>query len=299
MTKMLLSLAQVLFWSGLFLIPTAIVVWRVSRAKREYEAEAKEPFTDLPLRLPGESTREVADKHWEKAMDWFLALIAASTFLGFAVTQMQPRGEWLGIVLLALLMIGIAGVAGPKVLKSLREHWKYQLGFKGERVVAEELNQLLSQGWRVFHDVPFPGFNVDHVAVGPVGVFAIETKARRKWRNRKTVHPPHIVKWDGAMLTWPSGAKNQDGVDQAERNAATVAEFLSRSTGEPVQCKPVLTFPGWWVEVGGRGATIVASTKGLHKVLPICGGAGLTAPQMQRIVFQLEQRCRPDPKTNA
>ncbi len=49
------------------------------------------------------------------------------------------------------------------------------LGFLGEQAVGEELNFLIADGWRVFHDVEFdkhPGqetFNVDHVVVGPEG----------------------------------------------------------------------------------------------------------------------------------
>jgi hypothetical protein len=35
-------------------------------------------------------------------------------------------------------------------------------------------------GYQVFHDVQFERRNVDHVVVGPKGVFALETKTRRK-----------------------------------------------------------------------------------------------------------------------
>lgn len=57
-------------------------------------------------------------------------------------------------------------------------------------------------------------------------------------------------------------------VDHAERNAKprTVAEWLSKASGESVACQGVMTFPGWWVEVEGREAVVVAATKGLHRV---------------------------------
>jgi hypothetical protein len=45
-----------------------------------------------------------------------------------------------------------------------------RLGFKGERAVGEELNQLLRQGFHVFHDLPFDSFNIDHVIVGPTAL---------------------------------------------------------------------------------------------------------------------------------
>lgn len=49
---------------------------------------------------------------------------------------------------------------------------------------AEEINQLMRQGFTTFHDVPAePGFNIDHVIVGPTGVFAVETKGGRVRRD--------------------------------------------------------------------------------------------------------------------
>lgn len=296
MAKTLVDFVLMLGWIVAFFVPTLVVAWMIVRRKREYEAEAEEPFTDLPMQLPGESTRKRAEGHWDKAMEWFLLLAGASAFFGFAVTWMAGRQQVIGAVVFGVIIAVLAFVAVPRVMKSLQEYWNAQLGFKGERVVAEELNQLLALGWRVFHDVSFNGFNVDHIAVGPVGVFAVETKAKRKWKERATAHPAHMLKWDGRQITWPSGKKNDFGVAQADRNARTVAEFLSKSTGEPVICQPVLTLPGWWVELEGRGGVIVASTKGLHKVLLKCGCTPLNPARIQQIAFQLEQKCKPERK---
>ena len=296
MNAFLLSLVHLLFWIGLFYVPLLIVVWRLDRARKAYKTEAEEPFTDLPLRLPGESTRKAADAYFDKAIEWLLLLAGASALAGFAVAMAPEANRPVTAITFGVFVLIVALVSGPRLMKSLRAYWNYQLGFKGERVVAEELNQLLSQGWRVFHDVPFDGYNVDHVAVGPVGVFAVETKTRRKWKDRATVHAAHIVVWDGKQFTWPSGTKNEFGLDQAVRNAKTVGDFLSKATGESVSCQPVLTLPGWFIEPAGRGNVIVASPKGLHKVLPKCGPITLTAAQVQRVAFQLEQKCRPDGK---
>ena len=89
---------------------------------------------------------------------------------------------------------------------------------------------------------------------------------------------------------------NGFGVYQAERSAKTVAERPTKATGESVACQAVLTFPGWWVEVEGRGAVVVAATKGLHRVLVKCGGPLLPSERIQRIAYQFEQRCRQSEK---
>lgn len=51
-------------------------------------------------------------------------------------------------------------------------------GNHGERVVAELLDVLEGAGWRVLHDRYKPGStaNLDHVVVGPPGVFVIDAK---------------------------------------------------------------------------------------------------------------------------
>lgn len=38
----------------------------------------------------------------------------------------------------------------------------------------------------VFHDLEFPGFNIDHVVLGPNGIFLVETKAKGEHHSRKT-----------------------------------------------------------------------------------------------------------------
>ncbi|HEX5468572.1 MAG TPA: NERD domain-containing protein [Gaiellaceae bacterium] len=48
-------------------------------------------------------------------------------------------------------------------------------GAVGERQTEEALGELPG-GWRVFHDLPDGRGNLDHVAIGPGGVFAIDTK---------------------------------------------------------------------------------------------------------------------------
>jgi hypothetical protein len=287
------KLLQTIAWQLLFVSPIiSAVIWMRAR-RRAYEREADEPFSDLPLRLPGESTQKAAEEHWERGMNWFEAMALFSGLSGLYVGLAPPEQRLSHAIVLGGINLVVAAIATPRVAKSLRQYWNHKLGFRGERFVAEELNQLLAYGWRVFHDVPFDGYNVDHVVVGPSGVFAVETKTRRKWKAHATAHAAHIVKWDGRQLTWPSGSKNDFGLEQARRNARSTAEFISKACGESITCQPVLTLPGWWVEMVGRGDVVVASTKGLHKVLQKLGNTPTSAELIQRIAYQLEQRCKP------
>ena len=54
------------------------------------------------------------------------------------------------------------------------ENW--QTGALGERATAKVLRQLEDQGWVVLHDLPAGRGNVDHIVVGPAGVFLLDSK---------------------------------------------------------------------------------------------------------------------------
>jgi len=54
----------------------------------------------------------------------------------------------------------------------------------GERWTGQALRELESQGWRIFDDLTASHGNIDHVVVGPSGVFLLDSK---RWRGSVTV----------------------------------------------------------------------------------------------------------------
>ncbi len=50
-------------------------------------------------------------------------------------------------------------------------------GARGEEHVGGLVNELTDGGWRVIHDASFGHGNVDHILIGPPGIFTIETKS--------------------------------------------------------------------------------------------------------------------------
>ena len=84
----------------------------------------------------------------------------------------------------------------------------------------------LPPGFTVFNDLKLASVKVDHVVVGPSGVWAMETQAN-----------PGFVQERGGSV-WVDGAPmGKDPRRQARAGAAAVAELLERETGER-----------WWVE---------------------------------------------------
>lgn len=59
-----------------------------------------------------------------------------------------------------------------------REYEAWSQGAEGEEVVGRILEELAGDGWCVIHDVSFGRGNIDHVVIGPGGIFTVETKSR-------------------------------------------------------------------------------------------------------------------------
>jgi len=60
-----------------------------------------------------------------------------------------------------------------------RDYGSWSQGAEGEEVVGKILEGLVADGWQVVHDVSLGRGNIDHVVVGPAGLFTVETKSRR------------------------------------------------------------------------------------------------------------------------
>ncbi len=134
-------------------------------------------------------------------------------------------------------------------------------------------------------------FNIDHVVIAPQGVFAVETKGYAK-PNRDGGTADATVVFDGKALVFPqwSGSKP---LEQADRQAKWLATWLTSATGERVHVAPVVALPGWYVDRKGRGDVLVFSGRELRKhLLRARTAQPIAAEQVQRIVHQVEQRCR-------
>ncbi len=207
--------------------------------------EKRSPLREKPLRAPGESVDETRRQIFvdRVAVPVTLAggaivLAALEWFRAYADVPPQP---WAFTVLAVMA----AGYAAYRVRQGLPQLKALQLASLGEKSVGQMLETLRKQGYQVFHDVIGPGFNIDHVLIGPAGVFTIETKTHRKRPNAK-------VLFDGETLTIDGRKPDRNPVVQAQAQARWLSHCLEESTGCPYRVKPVILFPGWWVEQTGR-----------------------------------------------
>lgn len=275
---------------ALFFGPFLVLCYFAHRRRQRYRAEAEAPFTRLPMRPPGESLRLKIETLGEKLDECLLILLFGSA-VAACLVAFSPEKQRTVLLISAVLMLAVLYVrTGRTLFTTQRQLWNHRLGFMGERVVGEALNQLLADGYRVFHDLPFEDFNIDHVVAGSAGVYAVETKTRGKPLDM----PGNVrakVTFDGEWLIYPKN-RTRDALDQVERNAKTLAQWLTSATGEFTEVKAMLVLPGWFVECKAVGKVTVLNEKMARSFFQKRVAAPLSGAQIQRIAHQLAERCR-------
>lgn len=153
----------------------------------------------------------------------------------------QYRKKTLGWSLAARVAgaVGLGGLertCGERVEAAERTWGK---GGKAEVAVGAELDRLKGKGFAVAHDIAHPRVgNIDHAAVGPSGIFVVETKSQEK---KVSVAEP------GGRLLLDGHAPQKDFVAQAAREGALLAELLGVHPG---LVRPIICFPNGWVKKG-------------------------------------------------
>jgi hypothetical protein len=241
------------------------------------------------LRPAGHSLREQAD---ELQADLMLYMTLSICIVTVAVTGLVDRP--FGVVTVLFLLVIVGSLFAAALLKSrsiVKDLDRRRLGLDGELATAEELNQLMRHGYYVFHDFPATEkFNIDHIVIGPAGVFAVETKAHAK-PNRKGKEAVKVL-FDGTQLEYPGGYCDKKALSQAQSQAVWLAEFLRKSTGKPVYVNALVSLPGWLVERRDKGKGVLPiNPKEAAKAI-VKRKAVLDEATVRQIAFQVEQRCR-------
>lgn len=274
----------------ILLIPLFGIAYLLNRRKIRHKAQSLEPFTDLPLRPPGESLR-LKIEHLSEEMDMALMSSSIAGMGSICMVIASPPAQKFATGLGAgILTFGVYAYSARILFLTQKELWAHRLGFTGERVVGEQLNQLLADGFHVFHDLPFDGFNIDHVIVGSAGVYAVETKTRSKPADIKGQAKAKVF-FDGTVLKFPRHEEIEP-IEQARLNAKTLSKWLSQATGEHTPVNAIVAIPGWWVERTGRSDVNVLNPKEIAGSFPARPIAPLAVDRIQRIVHQLTERCR-------
>ncbi|MGD1153642.1 MAG: nuclease-related domain-containing protein [Syntrophales bacterium] len=198
------------------------------------------PLPYKPLHVPGQSLDElirlqddeIVKYYWPAALFVLLAVLDwCRWFLS------SPIDPWFSSITAVL----VSSYCSYKLL-SLRPIIRtLKLGRDGERIVAECLETLRSEGCLIYHDIVAGDFNLDHVILSSRGIYVVETKTLSKpARGEISFRGENIIAGDQFLGTEP--------IIQAKAEATWLQSLLKESTGKSCFVMPVVVFPGWYVQ---------------------------------------------------
>jgi hypothetical protein len=129
----------------------------------------------------------------------------------FGLAPPPPGPDW------PLLGLALGSGAAATAFWPRHDPSRWARGAAGELATAALLERLPGRHWVVLHDLALPGSraNVDHLVIGPTGVWVVDTKAYRarleaRWRNVLVGSVPlstAAVRWEAERVSGLLGAE--------------------------------------------------------------------------------------------
>ena len=218
---------------------------------KQGDKKTRSPLKARALRNPGEYLgEEIVRLQTEDAFPY----LAVGVVFGFmavfewarALLKWPPQ-PWLftGIAVLACCL------AAVKVKQIRRKVRNLDQAQEGEKAVGQFLEGLREDGYKVFHDINGEKFNLDHVVIGSTGIYVVETKTISKPNGREAV-----VEYDGQKVVIAGFSPDRDPVIQAKALSRWLEDFVKESTGKSFRVRPVVLYPGWYVNKQPKDAEV-------------------------------------------
>jgi hypothetical protein len=249
------------------------------RGKREVDVDG------LPERPAGSAAQEIFEERKRKHRDNMrLALpgVTAAVLVAMAMVYLLLIG--LNGLLAGGAVILVALTGWIAIARLPREALSWGRGAKGERKTSDALTPLQRRGFIVLHDRRIPGGrgNIDHVAIGPQGIFVIESK-----------YLSGTIDVANNRL-WIADNDRQNLIDEVYREAIAtqiaLGEHLNplRLTVSPVLCIHGARVPLFDKRVAGIR---LFSARELRQIAD--GPALLDAAQVQELAALADRQLRP------
>ena len=202
-------------------------------------------------------------------------VLFAVVFIVFPGIFGRSSTQW---VMLTLMVVAVVAF---KLLAKRSD--QAERGADAEVVVAGLLGDLPKE-YRVFHDLVFEGFNIDHVVIGSTGVFTVETKSHRGQVSAR-----------GETLLLNGRPFAKPVLNQAWSEAYALRDRLPTVAGEPCPIQPILCFPNAFIEVRGPvKGVIVVSRNFLRRVITGRRVGVLSEDTIVEFVSALKAKALPD-----
>jgi hypothetical protein len=180
---------------------------------------------------------------------------------------------------LAITLVTTGAAWGRLRFRPSPEAQAWRRGADGERHLARLLEPLAKQGWGVEHDLPVRGAkaNVNHVVIGPPGIFAIDV---RHYLGRLRLSHDGLL-WHGRTFLLPTLSATRSKADRLQ----------DRIAAPDIAVVPIIAVLGGMVpggQVTSMGVTVVPARRlpGLLRSLP----PTLTTERAREIAAQMNRR---------
>jgi hypothetical protein len=157
------------------------------------------------------------------------AIIAIIVGVAFTIVVSWRLGLTLAVVaaIADTIYQSRRGLPGPRGVKMT----------KAQRQTRRQLAKLGRAGYRAINGnlIPESEEQIDHLVVGPAGVFAIDSEA---WDKKL------VVRTKNARQLWHGPISMKDRLEHARWESERAAEMLSGAVGSPVTVRPAMAVYG-------------------------------------------------------
>jgi hypothetical protein len=191
-------------------------------------------------RIPGQSIRDRKERLTD---NWLIPLYFTFAFawvlwgLEFYKEKLHQPPHPNIFLCVAIVATGCAVIGLRRLIPKFQNLNRGELG---ELKVGEILDELKQSGYKPIHGITRNGFDIDHVVVGPAGVFVIETKFRS---GHGTIN---FRSGEGLFVNGAPDIIDRDPVAQAKGNAAEVRKIIKEHCNLTIWTTAVVVFVGSW-----------------------------------------------------
>jgi len=123
---------------------------------------------------------------------------------------------------------------GARLFNIKTDERAWRVGASGEEIVGNRLEELESRGWRILHSIPVGknGSDIDHMAIGPGGLFTFNTK---RHPNAKVWVGKHQIRVNGAPV---------DYLRNSRFEATRASKLLTACAGFRIEAVPCIVLSG-------------------------------------------------------
>jgi len=165
-------------------------------------------------------------------------------------------------------------------------NWHYT----AKKMVDEAVAPLTQRGHLIFRNFSADGLSVDHLIVGPKGIFALQTLVRPVSVKPNQPHDT-MVTYDGRTLFFPNG-KEHLSVDQATSCAETLSQWLSERIDAPVAARAIIALPGWQIKrISAEGISVINPSQ-MEALFQYIKARPLSNSVIEQIADQIEQHVK-------